>query len=237
MDPLHASTLVLLATLTCVCCFKSSCLHADSSRSDNISVLQCVEDAVAIEWNVENDVQYIAFEYSCIHPTNSSLSVLNQSFPFLNDGHNGRTTITPLASALCLFSACYLDQDDTRHYVAPTSCITTPSAANGASSEVMVTTNTSYITETPRAKELSMATSLRDGRAVSHPPQLRRNVRTPFVAAAATVLVVAALFVSVTSAVFIVRAKRHSLRATSNQHFTLVTTKIILSGNETTYSI
>ena len=27
MDPLHASTLVLLATLTCVCCFKSSCLH------------------------------------------------------------------------------------------------------------------------------------------------------------------------------------------------------------------
>ncbi|KAL5479640.1 hypothetical protein EMCRGX_G023189 [Ephydatia muelleri] len=84
-----------------------------------------------------------------------------------------------------------------------------------ASSKVMLT-DTSYITETPQTKELSMATSLRDGRAVSQQP---RNVYTPFVAAAAA-LIVATLVASVTTAIFIVRVKNHSCGTTPNQYFT-----------------
>ena len=66
---------------------------AESSSSDNITVLQCVEDAVAIEWNAENDLQYIAFEYSCIHPTNSalvSLTIYTRSLPECGMRRNAR---------------------------------------------------------------------------------------------------------------------------------------------------
>ena len=46
---------------------------AESLPSDNLTILQCTEDEVTIEWSIQNDLKFVAFEYSCIHPTNSAL--------------------------------------------------------------------------------------------------------------------------------------------------------------------
>eukprot|EP00731_Ephydatia_muelleri_P025373 Em0017g456a len=113
--------------------FKASCLNAESLPSDNLTILQCTEDEVTIEWSIQNDLQFVAFEYSCIHPTNSALNVRNQSFPYWNDGQTGVTTVSPPGGALCLFSACYLDNDNSRHFIAPTSCsVSSPTATQDA---------------------------------------------------------------------------------------------------------
>ena len=58
-----------------------------------------------------------------------SQNVRNQSFPYWNDGQTGVTTVSPPGGALCLFSACYLDNDNSRHFIAPTSCsVSSPTA-------------------------------------------------------------------------------------------------------------
>ena len=46
---------------------------AGSSPNDNLTIIQCSEDEVAIQWNIHSDLQFVAFEYSCIHPTNSTV--------------------------------------------------------------------------------------------------------------------------------------------------------------------
>eukprot|EP00731_Ephydatia_muelleri_P025375 Em0017g458a len=128
--------LLIAVTLTrVVWCFKASCLNAESLPSDNLTILQCTEDEVTIEWSIQNDLKFVAFEYSCIHPTNSALTVRNQSFPYWNDGQTGVTMVSPPGGALCLFSACYLDNYNSRHFIAPTSCsVSSPTATQDGSS-------------------------------------------------------------------------------------------------------
>ncbi|KAL5479633.1 hypothetical protein EMCRGX_G023182 [Ephydatia muelleri] len=108
---------------------------AESLPSDSLTILQCTEDEVTIEWSIQNDLKFVAFEYSCIHPTNSTLTVRNQSLPYWNDGQTGVTMVSPPGGALCLFSACYLDNYNSRHFIAPTSCsVSSPTATQDGSS-------------------------------------------------------------------------------------------------------
>ncbi|KAL5479635.1 hypothetical protein EMCRGX_G023184 [Ephydatia muelleri] len=153
--------LLIAVTLTrVVWCFKASCLNgwlqrawlcptnaqvfygfaipptAESLPSDSLTILQCTEDEVTIEWSIQNDLKFVAFEYSCIHPTNSTLTVRNQSLPYWNDGQTGVTMVSPPGGALCLFSACYLDNYNSRHFIAPTSCSVSPPTATQDGSSV-----------------------------------------------------------------------------------------------------
>lgn len=218
MCQFYIFSFLLIITATDVYCFKSSCLNAATSPNENLTIVQCTEEAVTIEWNAVNDLQYIAFEYSCIHPTNSRLSVLNHSFPFWNDGQFGSTKITPLSGALCLFSACYLDQDNTRHFIAPTSCVASSSTEGlgsaATSLNVALTDTTSYITATSPTVDLSAPTALRGERAL--PYQRQHEAHTPFLVIAAATLIVVALVAAVTATILIVQVKRHFWRTASN---------------------